>query len=1011
MAKNIVNLNVDGSNYTTRPYGTCSTAAGTVAKVVTCADFTLTTGATILVKFTNENSVASPTLNVNNTGAKSIYYRGAALASGLYYWGAGDTVEFYYNGTQWDLLNVSNTNTTYTSLKNPNSLTVQGNGTQSFTYDGSAAKTLNIKPGSNVSVSSDTSGNITIASSYTDTKNTAGSTDSSSKLFLVGATSQAANPQTYSHDTAYVGTDGCLYSNSAKVLTSHQTIKQDGVTGATANRFATCSTAAGTAAKTASITSGTFTLEAGARVSVKFSNANTAGTPTLNINNTGAKNIFHKGSQITTGSNKALLAGTIDFIYDGTQWHLVGNYIDTTYSLSSLGIGNVKNYDQSKAIKGITRSNTTFTYTCLDGTTGTFTQQSDFVETTYANLKNLVNNSTLVPGCRYAITDYECTYIQPISNVEMTVAAPDVKYIICTATSTNTLSEDVEYVREEGYVRIIECKYDVNPENVRWTAEMTTKLPKGVVYYMKDENGVECGYDFKHLKFRRWAVTDINPCTTPDDGATYPCSPYRAYMTNSAAAWSDDRSRIGSGSYDDAQLIEAIYSGKWANATEECTEIITKDYGSATEFTDEHVLRAVKPYKNTAWSSVKYLAWSPDMHDSNAFKNWTSGKTIHHQAVVSTNTNDYKDVYTFDYLGQDFSEMNCTGTTNPAIYNVSVYRVGQRKDVSLPNTCFIVSELCSQTSPYVFNVHIDTASNNTIMLHPTLFALTWAQFKESEIMKLENNLMIVQDAQNLDVLGTLAQSIIIGRLTDIKIFHALGGSVLFGGFQDIEIVNSQYLLWYGAVQYSKLGITTGSYTSMSNLYSYDTELEAFVNSSILSPMQYCHIGSHTTGATFRAPYTKGCTIQGTGISIGKCQWGVTLSYQSGAYRRYGDLQSGTHIPTYSFATESAYTTGATILKCSDVQMPDMVNTIVYGAYGSGDKLLNLSQKEKEMLADDIATELVWHGGYLDSNGYWAVNYKQNSVVGSGISGLIKLTQAEYDALTTKDANTLYVIIE
>ena len=57
-----------------------------------------------------------------------------------------------------------------------------------------------------------------------DTKNTAGSTDTSSKIFLVGATSQAANPQTYSHDTAYVGTDGCLYSGGAKVLTAHQDI-------------------------------------------------------------------------------------------------------------------------------------------------------------------------------------------------------------------------------------------------------------------------------------------------------------------------------------------------------------------------------------------------------------------------------------------------------------------------------------------------------------------------------------------------------------------------------------------------------------------------------------------------------------------------------------------------------------------------------------------------------------------------------------------------------------------
>lgn len=52
----------------------------------------------------------------------------------------------------------------------------------------------------------------------TDTKNTAGSTDTSSKIFIIGATSQADNPQTYSQDTAYVGTDGHLYSNSKQVV-------------------------------------------------------------------------------------------------------------------------------------------------------------------------------------------------------------------------------------------------------------------------------------------------------------------------------------------------------------------------------------------------------------------------------------------------------------------------------------------------------------------------------------------------------------------------------------------------------------------------------------------------------------------------------------------------------------------------------------------------------------------------------------------------------------------------
>lgn len=164
-------------------------------------------------------------------------------------------------------------------------------------------------------------------------KNTAGSTDTSSKIFLIGATSQAASPQTYSHDTAYVGTDGCLYSGGTKVLTAHQTIKQDGVTGATVNRYASCSTAANTAAKTASITTGTFSLEAGSIVNVKFANTNLANSPTLNINSTGAKNIFSNGSQITIGENKGLLKGLCTFIYDGTQYHLVGGYIDTQYSL------------------------------------------------------------------------------------------------------------------------------------------------------------------------------------------------------------------------------------------------------------------------------------------------------------------------------------------------------------------------------------------------------------------------------------------------------------------------------------------------------------------------------------------------------------------------------------------------------------------------------------------------------------------------------------------------------
>ena len=52
-----------------------------------------------------------------------------------------------------------------------------------------------------------------------------------------------------------------------------------------------------------------------------------------------------------------------------------------TLAKGDVGLGSVANYDQSKAIKSITRSGTTFTATALDGTTTTFTQQDN--NTTY----------------------------------------------------------------------------------------------------------------------------------------------------------------------------------------------------------------------------------------------------------------------------------------------------------------------------------------------------------------------------------------------------------------------------------------------------------------------------------------------------------------------------------------------------------------------------------------------------------------------------------------------------
>jgi len=55
-------------------YGYCITDADVQEKVVnTTGSFNLIDGSKILVLFKNSNTASSPTLNVNNTGAKNIY--------------------------------------------------------------------------------------------------------------------------------------------------------------------------------------------------------------------------------------------------------------------------------------------------------------------------------------------------------------------------------------------------------------------------------------------------------------------------------------------------------------------------------------------------------------------------------------------------------------------------------------------------------------------------------------------------------------------------------------------------------------------------------------------------------------------------------------------------------------------------------------------------------------------------------------------------------------------------
>ena len=138
-------------------FGTCSTAAATAAKVVSCTGFTLGTGARIIVQFTVTNSAASPTLNVNNTGAKAITYRNSAISAG--YLAANRVYEFVYDGTNYELVGDINTDTntdtkvtqtvTTTNAEYPILASVDANKTATSTTTTRFDSSITLNPGTN----------------------------------------------------------------------------------------------------------------------------------------------------------------------------------------------------------------------------------------------------------------------------------------------------------------------------------------------------------------------------------------------------------------------------------------------------------------------------------------------------------------------------------------------------------------------------------------------------------------------------------------------------------------------------------------------------------------------------------------------------------------------------------------------------------------------------------------------------------------------------------------------
>lgn len=279
--------------YANVTYGTCSTAAGTAEKAVTLATgvtgWELQPGAIIAVKYTNTNTAAAPKLNVNSTGAKSIYYKNAVVTNLP---GAGgykdNCYEYMYDGTNYVFLgqlpfvgatadaaglagtvpqpaagnqgkflrgdgtwqkptDTVYTHPTYTAVdgKPDEDATPGFGGTFTVTdittntlghVTAGTSRTITIPDATMTAATAEAAGTKGLVpapgagkqASFlrgdgtwvvpTNTQNTTGTTnDTTNKLFVVGAKTQAANPVTYSNSNVYVSSNH-LYSNNKQVV-------------------------------------------------------------------------------------------------------------------------------------------------------------------------------------------------------------------------------------------------------------------------------------------------------------------------------------------------------------------------------------------------------------------------------------------------------------------------------------------------------------------------------------------------------------------------------------------------------------------------------------------------------------------------------------------------------------------------------------------------------------------------------------------------------------------------
>lgn len=132
------------------------------------------------------------------------------------------------------------------------------------------------------------------------------------------------------------------------------------------------------------------------------------------------------------------------------------------------------------------------------------TQEQNVIPISYNDLIDLVESAQLLPGALYRIIDYNAFAIG--SKIETANHQFD---IIVRAEDETHLSDNAKAAHHQGdtyfansKLETWELKYALNGGDKYFWVHDHDRAMRGVIYYMKDEWGNECPYDFKNIKFK-----------------------------------------------------------------------------------------------------------------------------------------------------------------------------------------------------------------------------------------------------------------------------------------------------------------------------------------------------------------------------------------------------------------------------------------------------------------------------------------------------------------------------